>query len=78
MLQLSDVSKSYGARSVLRGASFVVNRGRVLGVIGPNGSGKSTLLRIAAGDLASDGGRVDVPAGSHVAYLRQAVDTAGI
>ncbi len=75
MLQLNDVSKSYGPRSVLRGASFVVNRGEALGVIGPNGSGKSTLLRIAAGHLTPDGGRVDMPAGSRVAYLGQAVES---
>jgi len=74
MLQLNDVSKSFGPRSVLRGASFVVNRGQALGVIGPNGSGKSTLLRIAAGHLAPDRGRVDVPVRTRVAYLGQAVE----
>ena len=74
MLQLNHLSKSYGPRPVLSGVSCVVNAGQVLGVIGPNGSGKSTLLRITAGDVAADGGSVEVAGRTGVAYLRQAVD----
>jgi len=76
MLQLNQVEKSYGPRSVLTHASLVLNRGEALGVIGPNGSGKSTLLRIAARDLAPDAGSVEVPAGVGIAYLRQAVEAS--
>src|SRR2546430_155050 len=71
MIQASNVSKSFGARAVLRDVSFVVNDGETLGVVGPNGSGKSSLLRILAGGLAPDRGSVAVSAGARVALLPQ-------
>src|SRR5690349_16325279 len=42
----------------LRGASFSIRAGEVLGLVGPNGSGKTTLLECLSGLLAADGGRV--------------------
>jgi ABC-type polysaccharide/polyol phosphate transport system ATPase subunit len=43
----------------LRGITFSVRRGEILGVIGPNGSGKSTLLRVIGGIYLPDEGRVE-------------------
>ena len=74
MLRIDHVVKRYGPRTVLPGVSLTVNRGEVFGIVGPNGSGKSTLLRIAAGDLPSDGGRVEVSPGQRMVWLRQAVE----
>lgn len=76
MLQINQLSKSFGARSVFRSASVVVNRGEAVGVVGPNGSGKSTLLRIAARLLDADSGTVEVSPGARVAYLRQSMEAA--
>ncbi len=42
---VEDIRKSFGALEVLKGISFNVCKGEVLGIIGPSGSGKSTLLR---------------------------------
>jgi ATP-binding cassette, subfamily F, member 3 len=71
MLQVSNVSKSFGAECVLRDITFTLASGTRAGIIGANGSGKSTLLRIIAGELRPDIGSVQVhPAGS-VAYLPQ-------
>src|SRR4051794_13237603 len=58
MLTISEVSKSYGSRGVLRGVSLACAAGESVTVIGENGSGKSTLLKIAAGLIEADTGGV--------------------
>src|SRR5262245_2043453 len=49
MLELSDVSKSFGALQALNSVSVRVGTGQIVGLIGPNGSGKSTLFDIITG-----------------------------
>ncbi len=58
MLRVADISKSFGGNRVLRGISFEMKEGEVLGIIGPNGSGKTTLLNIISGVISPDGGEV--------------------
>lgn len=58
ILNLSDVSKSFGALKVTDGVSFSVPRGQALGIIGPNGAGKSTLFNLITGNIAPDTGRI--------------------
>jgi ABC-2 type transport system ATP-binding protein len=64
-LELSSVTKAYGANSVLRGFSGRFPAGRVAALVGPNGAGKTTLFRIAAGLQRADSGEVH---GGHVLY----------
>ncbi len=59
-IEFLDVRKSYGAQPVLRGVSFAVQRGEILGLLGPNGCGKTTTLRLVAGFLTPDSGEVRV------------------
>ena len=59
-LQLQDVGKAFGARTVLRGVTLQVERGQLLGLVGPNGAGKSTLLRTLVGLVARDSGTCQV------------------
>ncbi len=52
--------KRYGARLAVRGVSFTVKEGEVVGLLGPNGSGKSTILRILTGYLRASSGSVRI------------------
>ena len=58
IIELADVSFSYGDDTVLRDFSLDVHRGDYLGVIGPNGGGKTTLLKIMLGLLTPNRGGV--------------------
>lgn len=59
MLVVEDVSKVYGDFVALKGVSFTVERGEVVGLIGENGAGKSTTIRIVVGLLRPTSGRVE-------------------
>lgn len=58
MLELQNVSKSFGQLKVTDDVSFAVPEGQALGIIGPNGAGKSTLFNLVTGNLSPDKGRV--------------------
>lgn len=46
MIRVNGLEKSFGARTVVRGVTFHVERGEVFGLLGPNGAGKTTTLRM--------------------------------
>jgi ABC-2 type transport system ATP-binding protein len=58
MLEARDLTKYYSAIPAVRGLSFTLTPGGVLGLLGPNGSGKSTTVSILAGLLQPSGGSV--------------------
>lgn len=70
-LELRDVSKGYGAITVLSGASARFEAGRTHVLMGPSGAGKTTVLRLLAGLEEPDAGRVVRPAGARVAMTFQ-------
>ncbi|MEB3366135.1 ABC-F family ATP-binding cassette domain-containing protein [Saccharopolyspora mangrovi] len=70
LVNLETVTKSYGVRPLLDGASLGVSEGERIGVVGLNGGGKTTLLEVLAGIAEPDDGRV-----SHSRDLRMAVVT---
>ncbi|UDL87906.1 amino acid ABC transporter ATP-binding protein [Mesorhizobium sp. PAMC28654] len=67
LLDVSNVSKSFGAVEVLRSVSLRVARGEVVTVIGPSGSGKTTLLRCVNFLESYDGGSIRID-GKEVGY----------
>ena len=69
LLEVRDIEKSFGGVQAVRGVSFDVRDGEILGVIGPNGSGKSTLFNCILGQLVPDRGSVRVN-GQDVTALR--------
>jgi ABC-2 type transport system ATP-binding protein len=56
MISVRNISKRFGAREAVRGVSFEVRPGEVLGFLGPNGAGKTTTMRMITGFLAPSGG----------------------
>ena len=57
-LRTHELTKSYGGRTVVRGASLDVSSGEVVGLLGPNGAGKTTTFYMVVGLTAPDSGRV--------------------
>ncbi len=60
LLEVAELTKSFGAIEAVNGVSFAVHEGEILGLIGPNGSGKSTLFNCILGQLAPTSGEVRV------------------
>jgi len=58
MIDVTDVSKSYGSIQALKDVSFHVAAGEVIGLLGPNGAGKTTMMKILTGYLQPDSGQV--------------------
>jgi ATP-binding cassette subfamily F protein uup len=69
--ELTDVTKSFGERAIVRDLSMRIMRGDRLGLIGPNGAGKSTLIKLILGKLEPDGGSVRLGTNVMVAYFDQ-------
>jgi branched-chain amino acid transport system ATP-binding protein len=59
LLQLSNVSKLYGALRAVDGVTIAVEGGEALAVIGPNGAGKTTLFNLITGDAVPTDGRIE-------------------
>jgi len=58
LLELAGVRKSFGAIEALRGVTFSVEAGSVVGLVGDNGAGKSTLMKTITGVYQPDGGEI--------------------
>ncbi|QOT75422.1 ATP-binding cassette domain-containing protein [Cupriavidus basilensis] len=69
--ELTDVSKAFGSKMVVRDFTGTIMRGDKVGLIGANGAGKTTLLRLILGELAPDAGTVKNGSNMQVAYFDQ-------
>ena len=58
IIELENVSLSYGKRLILENISFKINEGQIFGMLGPNGVGKSTIFNLITGLLKPDYGRI--------------------
>jgi ATP-binding cassette subfamily F protein uup len=74
LVNLKDVDKGYGSRSVLRDITLGVSAGDRIGVVGRNGDGKSTLLRLIAGAEEPDAGMLTRAGDLDLAMLGQGDD----
>ena len=60
MIKVQDIDKNYGSVEALKGVSFCVAAGEIIGLLGPNGAGKTTMIKILTGYLQPTRGSVKV------------------
>lgn len=58
VFEISNITKSFKNKQILKGVDLIVNRGDIIGLLGLNGEGKSTLIKIILGILSQDYGEV--------------------
>ncbi|MBD2871000.1 ABC-F family ATP-binding cassette domain-containing protein [Paenibacillus arenilitoris] len=71
LLQVSNITKSYGVNVVLSNISMQVQERERIGLVGVNGAGKSTLLKIIAGEMSADSGAIHKAKETKIGYLAQ-------
>jgi len=71
LLQVSDLSKSYGVTPILSRITFQIQERERIGLVGVNGAGKSTLLQIIAGEMSYDSGTIYKAKETRIGYLAQ-------
>ncbi|MDR1566089.1 MAG: ATP-binding cassette domain-containing protein [Treponema sp.] len=71
MITVTDVSLTYGERTLFKDVNLKFTPGNCYGIIGANGAGKSTFLRILSGETEHDKGEIAVGKGQRIAVLRQ-------
>jgi ATP-binding cassette ChvD family protein len=79
VVEVTDLTKSFGDRVLIDGLSFSLPRNGLVGVIGPNGVGKTTLFKMIEGDEKPDSGKIRIGDTVKIAYvdqLRSGIDPA--
>ena len=71
LLEIQNVSKSYGEYQALSDVDLKIHRGEIVTLIGPNGSGKTSLVRIALGLLEADSGKIKRLNKLNIGYVPQ-------
>ena len=72
--ELTDVSKKYGDKVIVKDFTSTILRGDKIGLVGPNGIGKTTLLKLILGQIAPDSGKIRTGMNLQVAYFDQMRD----
>ena len=70
-IELTDISKSYGTRCLIKDYNYIFLKNDRIGIIGPNGCGKTTLLKIINGIVKSDSGSVEIGQTIRIGYFSQ-------
>jgi len=71
MIQLTNLSKSFGGQTLFNDVNLKLNHGQKIGLVGRNGSGKSTLFKIILGEESYDSGEVAIPKNYRIGTLKQ-------
>lgn len=71
MISCSNVSLSFGKRTLFKEVNIKFTPGNCYGLIGANGAGKSTFLKVLSGEVEHDGGEINITPGERMAVLAQ-------
>ena len=71
MVSINNISVHFTGTYIFKDVTFLVNHRDRIGLVGKNGAGKTTLLNIITGELEPEKGKVTIPSGQTVGYLRQ-------
>ncbi len=74
VIELTNISKAYGDRTLIKNFTYLFNPEDRVGVIGSNGAGKSTLMNIITGSVQPDTGTVEIGSTIHIGYFDQHSD----
>jgi len=74
VVELVNISKAYGDRTLIKDFSYEFNPDDRIGIIGGNGAGKSTLMNMITGKVQPDSGRVEIGSTIHIGYFDQHSD----
>ncbi len=77
VIELKNVSKSYGDKLLFENLSLSIPPGAIVGIIGANGAGKSTLFRMISGEEQPDSGEIEVGSTVQLAYVNQSRELDG-
>ena len=72
--ELTDVSKKYGDKVIVKDFTGTILRGDKIGLVGPNGIGKTTLLKLILGQIQPDSGKIRTGMNMQIAYFDQMRD----
>ena len=71
MIQIENVTKSFGERTIFSGVTFKIADGEKVGIVGKNGAGKSTLLKIMLGLEEFESGNISGIRKEDIGYAEQ-------
>ncbi|MFC1767306.1 ABC-F family ATP-binding cassette domain-containing protein [Candidatus Margulisiibacteriota bacterium] len=71
MLQINNLSLSFGEEQILDDISFNIHQGERIGLVGRNGSGKTSIFRLITDEIHPDEGRIAIPKNYTIGYLKQ-------
>ena len=74
VLEVNNLSKAFGDKSLIEGLTFSVPKGSIVGIIGGNGAGKTTFLRMLVGTEQPDSGTIELGETVELAYVDQSRD----
>ena len=71
MIQLTNLSKSFGGQTIFRDVNLKVGKNQKIGFVGRNGAGKSTLFKMILGEESYDSGEIAIPKNYRIGALKQ-------